>query len=326
MEEVRDRFLEISRMSLAPLDTPVQELGFVREMYPKGPRVFIKRDDFIGPMVWGNKLRKLEYTLAEAHRQGADTLITTGGIQSNHARTTAQVALQEGFNTILVLNGERPVNPGGNYLINEKLGIDIHLVPGRLDRWPKMLEIAELLKAEGKNPFLIPLGASDQYGVLGFVNAALEIREQEAELGIEFDHIVHASSSGGTQAGLILGAKMFEMKGRIIGMSADSTYAELSESIHAAADPVIERLGMTDQIVPDDIHVETGYIGKGYGIPTAASIETESLLASKTGILVDHTYSGKAFSGLLDYISKGQFNESENILFWHTGGTIALFS
>jgi len=326
MEEVKSGFFAIDRMGLAPLDTPIQELKFVREMFPEGPRVFIKRDDFIGPMVWGNKLRKLEYTLAEARRQGADTLITTGGIQSNHARTTAQVALQEGFNPILVLNGERPVNPGGNYLINEKLGVDIHLVPDRLDRWPKMLEIVDQLKTEGKKPFLIPLGASDQYGTLGFVNAAAEVKTQENELGIEFDHIIHASSSGGTQAGLILGSKIFNLKARIIGMSADSTYAELSESIHAAADPVIERLGLVYQIVPDDIHVETGYIGDGYGIPTEASIETESLLARKAGILVDHTYSGKAFSGLLDYIAQNQFNESEHILFWHTGGTIALFS
>jgi len=325
MEEVRSRFCDIERMRLAPLETPVQELGFVREMYPEGPRVFIKRDDFIGPMVWGNKLRKLEYTLAEARRQGADTLITTGGIQSNHARTTAQVALQEGFEPILVLNGERPVNPGGNYLINEKLGIEIHLVPDRLDRRPKMLEIAEQVRAAGKNPFLIPLGASDQYGTLGFVNAAAEIKLQEAELGVEFDHIVHASSSGGTQAGLILGSKIFNLKGRILGISADSTYAELSESIHAAADPILEKIGSKEQIVSDDIYVEEGYIGEGYGIPTQASKDTELLLATKGGILVDHTYSGKAFAGLLDYIELGKFTHDDNILFWHTGGTISLF-
>lgn len=318
-------FDKLPRLPLAPLKTQVQELKFFYELFPYCPRIFIKRDDFIGPLVWGNKLRKLEYTFAEAQRQGADTLITTGGIQSNHARTTAQVARQEGFDVILVLNGETPEKATGNYLISKKLGVEIHVVPDRADRIPKMKELAKLLIDEGKKPFIVPLGASDEFGTLGFVKAAQELKLQEEELGFSFDYILHPSSSGGTQGGLILGKKLFGLNARIIGISADSTREEISASIHQAADPIIDKLQLQFKIENDDIHVDTGYIGTGYGIPTEASREAENLLAQKAGILLDQTYSAKAMSGLMDYIKKGFFKPKDKVLFWHTGGTIALF-
>jgi len=270
LKKSRDLFELIPRQLLAPLETPIQELSFLYELFPSCPRVFIKRDDFIGPMVWGNKLRKLEYTFAEARKQGVDTLITTGGMQSNHARTTAQVALQEGMDVILVLNGKSPKTHTGNYLINKKLGIQIHAVPNRTDRIPKMQEIADNLKAAGKKAMIVPLGASDEYGTLGFVRAANELKQQEKELGFSFDYILHPSSSGGTQGGLLLGKKLFELSAQIIGISADSSPEELSASIHKATDPIINKLKMPFRIEDDDIKVETGYIGTGYGIPTEA--------------------------------------------------------
>lgn len=324
MESLR-LFDQLPRLSLAPLDTPIQELKFLKELFASCPDVYIKRDDFIGPMVWGNKLRKLEYTLAEARKQGADTLITTGGIQSNHARTTAQVALQEGFDVKLVLNGIPPEKPVGNYLINKKLGIEIFTVPDRLDRIPKMEEIANNLIKEGKKPFLIPIGASDEFGTPGFIKAAQELKKQEQTLGFSFDYILHACSSGGTQTGLILGKKLFDLQAIIIGISADSTPQELSDAIHNAGDPIIKKLNLKFEITPKDINVDTAYIGAGYGIPTKESIEAEKLMAEKAGILVDQTYSGKAISGLIDYIKQGKFKQTDKVLFWHTGGTIALF-
>ncbi len=318
-------FNDLPRISLAPLHTPIQELIFLKELFSSGPRVFIKRDDFIGPMVWGNKLRKLEYTLGEAKRQGADTLITTGGIQSNHARTSAQVAREKGFDVKLVLNGVAPKRSSGNFLINEKLGVDIHIVPERQDRIPTMERIADQLLAQGKKPFIIPLGASDEFGTPGFIRAAQELKQQEDQMGLSFSYLLHASSSGGTQAGLILGKKLFDLKARIIGISADSSPEELSTNIHRATDPIIKKHNLDIDIHPEDITVETAYIGSGYGIPTKASLETEKIMAEKAGILLDQTYSGKAMAGLLDYIKKGFFKSTDNVLFWHTGGTIAIF-
>ncbi len=326
MIESLNIFAGIPRLNLAPLDTPIQELEFLHDRFPRGPRVYIKRDDFIGPMVWGNKLRKLEYTLAEARSRGADTLITTGGIQSNHARTTAQVARQEGFDVVLVLNGSQPEEAAGNYLINHLLQVEVHFVENRLDRIPKMREIAQELRNHGKQPYIIPLGASDEFGTLGFMKAAEELKRQENDLGLEFDAIIHASSSGGTQAGLILGKKLFNLKARVIGISADSTYDELSKSIHLAADPIIHRLKAPIRIGEEDIHVDTGYIGPGYGIPSPLSIDTAKYFGKKAGILLDHTYSGKAMAGLIDYLERNTFQPEQNILFWHTGGTVALFN
>lgn len=321
----QELFAALPRMPLAPLNTPVQELRFLRTLFPNSPRVFIKRDDFIGPMVWGNKLRKLEYTLAEARRLGADTLITTGGMQSNHARTTAQVAREKGFDIKLVLNGTPPEKACGNYLINKKLGVEIHCVADRQERIPKMEKLANELHTQGRIPYIIPLGASDEFGTPGFIHAMKELREQEKLLGFSFDHILHASSSGGTQAGLIAGKKLYKLKANIIGMSADSSYEELSQAIHQAADPVLKKIRAPFQIEADDIQVETNYIGTGYGIPTKESIETEKLFAERAGILLDQTYTAKAMAGVIDYLKKGRFKEEETVLFWHTGGTIAVF-
>ena len=208
MKQSIREFNRISRISLAPLNTPVQKLNNIKKFIPAATELYCKRDDFIGPLVWGNKLRKLEYSFAEAINQGADTVITCGGMQSNHARTTAQIALQLGLQVILVLNGESPKKPGGNFMVNRKMGIEIHSVKDRADRMPKMLEIASSLKAQNRKAFVIPLGASDEFGLPGFVNAVWELKQQEEEMGFEFDYIFHASSSGGTQGGLLLGKKL----------------------------------------------------------------------------------------------------------------------
>ena len=287
--------------------------------------MYCKRDDFIGPLVWGNKLRKLEYTFAEALKQGADTIITTGGMQSNHARTTAQTAVQLGLKVILVLNGEFPDPPVANFLVNRKLGVEIHAVRDRSERMPKMLELKSSLEQEGRKVYIIPLGASDEFGTLGFVNAVQELKKQEEELDVEFDHIFHASSSGGTQGGLVLGKKLFGLKARIIGISVDSSVKELQASVLQAVRPIEKRIEMSHPVTTKDIEVDTQYIGEGYGIPSTASIEAEKLFAMKTGILLDQTYSAKAAAAVIDYYMKGLLKPDDKVLFWHTGGTIGIF-
>lgn len=325
MKKSVQEFNRINRISLAPLDTPVQELTNIRSFIPGITGLYCKRDDFIGPLVWGNKLRKLEYTFAEAIKRGADTVITTGGMQSNHARTTAQIALQLGLKAILVLNGEFPDHPGGNYLVNKQLGIEMHAVKERADRIPKMVEIASSLEAQNRKAFIIPLGASDEYGLPGFVNAVRELKQQEEELGFEFDYIFHASSSGGTQGGLLLGKKLFGIKSKIIGISADSTLQQMQESIHKAASGVASRIGLLDTIDNQDIELDTTFIGEGYGIPTDASLEAGKIFAESSGILLDQTYTAKAAAAVLGYYRSGRLTPQDKVLLWHTGGTIALF-
>ncbi|MCD6346392.1 MAG: pyridoxal-phosphate dependent enzyme, partial [Bacteroidales bacterium] len=304
----------------------VQKLHNIKKFIPEAIELYCKRDDFIGPLVWGNKLRKLEYSFAEAINQGADTVITTGGMQSNHARTTAQIALQLGLKAILVLNGEFPMHPGGNFLVNKKMAVEMHAVKDRADRMPKMLEIASSLEAQNRKAFIIPLGASDKFGLPGFVNAVRELKQQEEEIGFEFDYIFHASSSGGTQGGLLLGKKLFGLKSRVIGISADSSLQQMQESIINAANPVADRIGLSDSIDNHNVELDTTYIGEGYGIPTTASLEAEKIFAESSGILLDQTYSAKAAAAVLDYYRKGIINQNDKVLLWHTGGTIALFN
>ncbi len=325
MKTYIQNFSAIPRASLAPLNTPVQHLKKLQGLQTSAKNWYIKRDDFIGPLVWGNKLRKLEYSLAEAKAQGADTIITTGGMQSNHARTTAQAAIQMGFRVILVLNGSPPDPPAANYLINKKLGVEIHPVGDRKDRQPKMHELANQLESIGRQAYVVPLGASDEFGTLGFVHAVQELKKQEKELGFEFDAIFHASSSGGTQGGLILGKKLFRLKADIIGISADSSVQELETAILDATRPIESRIQSPNLVQADDIHVDTSYIGDGYGIPTSASIQAEEMLAKQCGILVDQTYTGKAAAAIFDYYERGKLSKDDKVLFWHTGGTIALF-
>ncbi len=325
MESYLENFQNIPRMSLAPLDTPIHHLAGMKKSHDSIDQLYCKRDDFIGSLVWGNKLRKLEYTLAEAKARGADTLITTGGMQSNHARTTAQAGMQMGFRVILVLNGDPPEPPVANYLISKKLGVEIHVVPERHNRIPRMKEIADQVKAQGGHPFIIPLGASDEFGTLGFVRAVSELKAQEVNLGFEFDYIFHASSSGGTQAGLLLGKKLNKLKAEIIGVSADSSVMELHEAIFNALRPIEKRISAPPLVQESIIHAEVNYIGSGYGIPTPASLQAEQEFAQNAGILLDQTYTAKTGAAILDYYKTGKLTAKDRVLFWHTGGTIALF-
>lgn len=315
----------IPRLPIAPLDTPVDRCERLRQAVPGMPEVYVKHDDYIGSLVWGNKLRKLEYCYAEAKRLGADTLITCGGIQSNHARITAQTARRFGFDVVLVLNGVIPAKPTANLLISHKMGVSLHYVSSRQERSVKMQVLQEELEKAGKKVYSIPLGASDEIGSIGFVKAMEELHNQEKILGFQFDYIFHSSSSGGTQAGLEVGKRLFGMNSRIIGVSADNSVEEIRREIMVAAVPIQKRLKMKNLINPDEILVETGFIGPGYGVPSDESLEAEKIFAETEGILLDQTYTAKAAAALVAYARKGFFKETDRVLFWHTGGLINLF-
>ena len=315
---------KVSRISLSNLDTPIEKCERLASLFPEGPEIFIKRDDFIGSLVWGNKLRKLEYSLADALEQGADTIITCGGIQSNHSRITAQVSKRLGLDCVLVQNGEAQEIPTGNHKINRMLDIPIHYVNAGEERDGKMFEVSEELLKDGKKPYIIPLGASNEIGCLGFVKAMEELKKQQEVLGIQFDAIIHASSSGGTQAGMEIGKRLFGMENlSITGISADSSVEELQNSILKCTDPLLKRIDAGFTIDKDDLSIDTSYIGPGYGIASDQSNEAEELFLKHEGIFLDTCYTAKAASALIDYCRNGKFKKGQKILFWHTGGILA---
>ena len=315
-------FENIPRVLLSNLNTPIEECN--RITLPGSPRLFIKRDDFIGQLAWGNKLRKLEYSLAEALERGADTIITCGAVQSNHARITAQVCKRLGLHCILVQNGEKPTIPHGNHKINLMLGVEIHYVSSREERDIRMQEIKNSLMGKGHKPYIIPLGASNATGCLGFINAVRELQQQQTELGITFDCIIHSTSSGGTQAGLEIGKRLYGLdKTSIIGVSADNSREQIAQNIMDCILPVLERLDNPFSLSPEEFTTETGFVGPGYGIPSPESTKAMELFVQKEGVLLDNTYTAKAAAALIDYLEKGKFNPGSNILFWHTGGIVA---
>lgn len=307
---------------LSNLNTPIEACK--RITIPGSPRLFIKRDDFIGQLVWGNKLRKLEYSLAEALEKGADTIITCGAVQSNHARITAQVCKRLGLHCIVVQNGEKPATPHGNHKINLMLDVEIHYVPSREERDIRMQDIHHNLMKKGNKPHIIPLGASNATGCLGFINAVRELQQQQTELGISFDYIIHSTSSGGTQAGLEIGKRLYGLdQTSIIGVSADNTREQIARNVLDCAIPVLEYLGNPFSISREEIKTETGFVGPGYGIPSRESAKAMERFVQKEGILLDNTYTAKAAAALIDYLEKEKLNPETNILFWHTGGIVA---
>jgi len=321
-----EAFRATPRMPLVNLGTPIERCAFIEKEIPRSPNIFIKRDDFLGYLVGGNKIRKLEYVMADVRAKGATAVVTIGSVQSNHARITALVARRCGLKCALVLSGAPPEPPTANYRIENILGVEIHPVDRREDRPGRMAEVAAELRARGEVVYTIPLGASDEIGSFGFVNAFEELVRQENEMGIEFDAIVIASSSGGTQAGLEVGKKLFGRPGlRIVGISPDDPPATIRESIAGIVGPMLERLGLRGDAGPSRIVVDDHYIGDGYGIPSEASREATDLFARTEGILLDPVYTSKSAAGLLDHCRNGRFPAGRNVLFWHTGGLITLF-
>lgn len=304
--------------------TPVHEMRRLRARLGGGPRLLIKRDDLIGFGFGGNKVRKLSLVAARALEEGADTLITTGGVQSNHARTTAAVAAHLGLQCHLVLNGEPPAHPTGNLRLALLAGATVHYVPTRVDRVPAIGALSQRLSNEGRRPFVIPLGASTPRGALGYVRAVGELLDQ---IGAP-DVIVHSTSSGGTQAGLLAGCSLYRIPTKVIGISADDPVAAITTHVHALLQEMDGVLGMPgDSLAPRDaIRVDDGWVGEGYGLPTPASEEAIRFLVECQGIFLDPTYTAKAMAALLAYVREGRFTSEQTVLFWHTGGLPGLLA
>jgi D-cysteine desulfhydrase len=284
----------------------------------------MKRDDLLSFGAGGNKVRKLQTVVATAEKAGADTLITCGGVQSNHARATAAAGAALGFDVHLVLNGVAPQPLAGNAKLDGIFGARVHYVGSRDDRAPAMAQLADELTRAGKRPFVIPLGASTAIGALGFARGVAEL----AASSLRPDVIVHASSSGGTQAGLIAGCALLGLSPHIIGISADDPASALTTTVRRLLEEIAQQLGAQPATVGLDrpIEVDDSQVGDGYGIPTAASTDALHLVARREGILLDPVYTAKAMAGLLARVRAGEFTSEQSVLFWHTGGQVVTAS
>jgi L-cysteate sulfo-lyase len=314
----------LPRIRLADLPTPLEELPRLTKTLG-GPRLYIKRDDQTGLAGGGNKARKLEFSVAEALRQGADTLITVGGVQSNHCRQTAAAAARCGLRCVVVLRGHAPKASNGNLLLDYLLGAQV-VFSGDRTREAVAEDVAKEQRGAGHRPHLIPVGASNEIGAVGFVAAMEELDSQLKERKLRVDRVVFASSSFGTQAGLCVGAKAVGFSGQIAAIAIDCPRAELQSGVAAIAGPTIRRLGLKLTVAPDEVVAYDGYLGAGYAVMGEAEQEAISLVARTEGILLDPVYTGRAMAGLIDLIRKGEFGKDETIVFWHTGGSAALFA
>ena len=311
--------MSLPSVVLAPHPTPVDDLKrLAAALGPSCPRLFMKRDDLLSFGMGGNKVRKLQTVCAEAVAAGADTLITCGGVQSNHARATAAAGSALGLRVVLVLNGAAPARPVGNTYLDGLFGADIRYVANRDLRAPTMDAVAEEMRAQGRTPFIVPLGASNATGAMGFARGVAEI----ATAGLKPDLIVHSSSSGGTQAGLLAGCALFGMRAQVLGVSADDPAASLAGTVRGLLTEMATRLGASPATIGLDrgVDVDDSHVGGGYGVPTPASTEALELVARTEGIVLDPTYTAKAMAGLIARIRRGAFTKDDTILFWHTGG------
>ncbi|MDY0124718.1 MAG: D-cysteine desulfhydrase family protein [Anaerolineaceae bacterium] len=310
----------IERLTLAHLPTPIEALPHLSG-YLNGPQLFIKRDDLTGLGMGGNKTRKLEYLAADALAKGAKTLISTGAVQSNHCRQVAATAAKLGLGCQLILAGAEPAEAQGNLLLDNLFGAQLfYTTKANRDQELQMRFVQA--KQDGLKPYLIPYGGSNPIGALGYLNAMHELSEQN----LQPDWIVFASSSGGTQAGLILGAHITGFKGKILGISIEHDRAHFSAQISDLVNQTAESLGYDWSVTPQEVLINDAYCQAGYGVLTSAEIEAVRMFASKQGILLDPVYTGRAAAGLIDLIRNNFFKPEENILFWHTGGTPALFA
>ena len=314
------------RFRLAKLPTPLDELPNLTRALG-GPQLLIKRDDLTGLATGGNKTRKLEFLIADAISQGADAVITAGGPQSNHCRQTAAAAAIAGLQCHLVLGGE-PQPSLGNLLLDQLLGARIHWTP-KPNRPARMQSLAEELRATGKQPYVIPVGGSTAIGALGYVAAMFELVGQLAEQGRGADHLIFATSSGGTQAGIVLGARLAGFTGKVTAISIDQIPDDQSDERFLAgvcdiAHGAAQLLGSNVRLTTADFDANYDYLGAGYGVVGDLEREAIRLLARTEGILVGPVYTGRAAGAMIDLIRRGAFAKDETILFWHTGDDAAL--
>lgn len=317
----------LPKASLGYFPTPLIELTRLSKTLG-GPNIYMKRDDNTGLALGGNKTRKLEYIMGDALAKGADTVITAGAIQSNHCRQTAGAAASLGLECHLVLGGEEPEQPQGNLLLDKVYGCHIHWA-GENRKGEDIPALVAQLKAEGKKPYVIPYGGSNELGAIAFIEAYKELNAQREALKVDFSHIIFASSSGATHAGLMLGNKILQTYSQIIGINIDKGEMDkvpFDEHIVSLANSTAQLIAADYQFTADDLILNSDYVGDGYGVIGELEKEAIALTAQNEGILLDPVYTGRAMGGLIDMIRTGQIKATDNVLFWHTGGAPALFA
>jgi D-cysteine desulfhydrase len=318
-----------SRIRLAQLPTPIQQLGRLSEEFG-GPSLFVKRDDLTESVLSGNKVRKLEFALAESLRQKASVVITAGGVQSNHCRATALACARLGLECHLILRGQRPSVPQGNLLLDYLAGARISFFPREVysTRKPEIVEeLIEKYAREGKRAYYIPVGASNAIGSLGYVRAWMEILGQLDKSGLRIDHIVTAVGSGGTLAGLIAGRLLSRRrKPEIWGVNVCDDASTFVHEVHKILEEMNDRFGTRFRTANVEVKIFDGYVGPGYALPYKEELDLIVHAARREGLVLDPVYTGKAFYGLSQEIHKGTFGPNENVLFIHTGGTFGLLA
>jgi L-cysteate sulfo-lyase len=296
-----------------------------------GPQIWVKRDDCTGLATGGNKTRKLEFSMAEALDSGADTVITVGAVQSNHVRQTAAAACKLGLRCEVLLE-HRVIDPtdayatSGNVLLDHIFGANLREYPGGTDFDVAMADVAAEIQAGGGKPYLIPGGASNKVGALGYVNCALELIEQADAMGLSIDHLVTATGSAGTQAGLIVGLNAMRPEIPLLGIGVNVPKDVQEDRVYKLACETADYIGKPGIVTREDVIANCDYVGAGYGIRTDGMNEAVLMLARLEGLLFDPVYSGKALAGMIDLVRKGEFAGAENIVFLHTGGAAALFA
>ena len=318
------------RIHFAHLPTPLEPLENLSKLLG-GPKIFIKRDDCTGLATGGNKTRKLEFLMGEAQQKNADTIITQGATQSNHVRQTAAISSKLGLRCEIMLEhrtgSEDPdYLENGNVLLDKLFGANIHSVPAGTDMDAAMQKIADDLKTNGANPYIIPGGGSSPTGALGYVNCAMELVGQLNDRSLKIDHLVTATGSAGTQSGLVVGLEGTRSGIPVLGICVNADKETQEEKVFALAERTTEFIGIPGSVKRETVVANGDYVGPGYGLPTDGMIEATELLARQEGILLDPVYSGKGMAGLIDLIRKGKFRKDENIVFLHTGGSAGLFA
>lgn len=321
---------KIPRIPIGRLPTPLERVPNLSKAL-NIPHLYMKRDDLIGIGYGGNKIRKLEFLLADAVSKNADTIITTGGVQSNFTRETTACAAKLGLKTVLVLIGEEPDTYRGNLLLEKLMGADIHFVAaegldeGVLKAGELMESLSHQLEEEGRTCYTLPVGGSTPLGCVGFVNAFLELVSQAADLGISVDYIITATGSGGTQAGLMVGKELAQSPTEIVGIRVGKMFEPFSRMIADKAAETAQFLGLEKLFDEKEVTAYTDFAGEGYDIPTREANNAIKLVAQTEAIFLDPVYTGKAMAGLIGLVNRGDISKDDTIVFWHTGGDPALF-
>jgi len=313
------------KLYIANVPTRIEKLGKLSKEFRVN--LYIKRDDLTGIYVSGNKIRKLEYVLRDAMDNGCDTVITCGGIQSNHCRTTTAAAVRAGLKPVLLLRGEKPEEYSANILLNRIFGAEIVWVTEehyRHELDEHFQKVSEDLKKRGHTPYVIPEGASNAVGALGYLDMMRELKNQMSI--ISFDSVVCPVGSGGTIAGMVLGKKLYNVPSKIVGFNVCDTAEFYREKSFTIIEEAREKYNIGVSVKKEEINIIDGYVGEGYAQATADEIKQYIDITRKEGILFDHVYTGKTMRGLLDQLGKGNTIFGKNILFIHTGGLFGLFA